>query len=80
MLRVIVEIVPGGFGRARRLGTMYIANDGTGDVMSGNYTVKATTDRDDDRYGEVKDYPRLRTNVWRLVARALLSAFPEEGS
>lgn len=23
-------------------------------------------------------YPRLSYNVWRLVARALLSAFPEE--
>lgn len=30
------------------------------------------------REGEVKDYPRLSYNVWRLVIRALLSAFPEE--
>lgn len=30
------------------------------------------------RAGEVKDYPRLSYNVWRLVARALLAAFPEE--
>jgi len=30
------------------------------------------------RKGEVKNYPRLSYNVWRLVARALKSAFPEE--
>jgi hypothetical protein len=30
------------------------------------------------RTGEVKNYPRLSYNVWRLIIRALLSAFPEE--
>ena len=30
------------------------------------------------RWGEVKNYPRLSYNVWRLVSRALRSAFPEE--
>ena len=30
------------------------------------------------RTGEVWNYPRLRYNVWRLVSRALRSAFPEE--
>jgi hypothetical protein len=30
------------------------------------------------RTGEVKNYPRLSYNVWRLVLRALKSAFPEE--
>lgn len=30
------------------------------------------------RAGEVKDYPRLAYNVWRLIARAALAAFPEE--
>lgn len=30
------------------------------------------------RRGEVKAYPRLAYNVWRLVIRALLDAFPEE--
>jgi hypothetical protein len=30
------------------------------------------------RHGEVKNYPRLSYNVWRLVIRALKSAFPEE--
>src|SRR5262245_44304396 len=30
------------------------------------------------RSGEVKDYPRLAYNVWRLISRALVAAFPEE--
>ena len=30
------------------------------------------------RKGYVQNYPRLAYNVWRLVIRALLSAFPEE--
>lgn len=30
------------------------------------------------RSGSVKNYPRLAYNVWRLITRALLSAFPEE--
>lgn len=32
------------------------------------------------REGSVEDYPRLSYNVWRLVIRGLLSAFPEETS
>lgn len=30
------------------------------------------------RSGKVEDYPRLAYSVWRLVTRALKSAFPEE--
>jgi hypothetical protein len=30
------------------------------------------------RAGSVQDYPRLAYNVWRLIARSLRSAFPEE--
>ena len=32
------------------------------------------------REGEVRDYPRQSYSVWRLVQRALRSAFPEEKS
>lgn len=30
------------------------------------------------RAGSVQNYPRLAYNVWRLIARALRSTFPEE--
>jgi hypothetical protein len=32
------------------------------------------------RTGTVKEYPRLAYNVWRLITRACLAAFPEECS
>ena len=94
MLVVKIELWPGGFEdhpRKAEIGRMYIANDGEGTVERGNYTAavcrrgsttvpqplsevgpRAT------RVGLVKDYPRLAYNVWRLIARALRSAFPEE--
>ena len=30
------------------------------------------------RAGQVKNYPRLSYNVWRLISRALRASFPEE--
>lgn len=91
LITVKIELWPwGDEKRAREIGRMYIANVG-GTVERGDYDVavcrrgtmevpqpvdpegpKAT------RSGEVKNYPRLSYNVWRLIARALLSAFPEE--
>jgi len=74
--------------RSRELGRMYIANEGTStDPNISDYTVgvcrKGETKAPWDggrmtRTGEVKAYPRLSYNVWRLVMRALKSAFPEE--
>lgn len=91
MIVVKLELWPfGDEERAREIGRTYIANVG-GDTTLGNYEVavcrrgtiavprpidpsgpKAT------RAGEVKGYPRLAYNVWRLIARAILAAFPEE--
>jgi hypothetical protein len=92
MITVKIELWPHGReADAREIGRMYIANDGAGTRDRGNYRVavcrrgstaipkpihpagvKAT------RVGAVKNYPRLAYNVWRLIARALNSAFPEE--
>ena len=71
------------------LGSMVIANDGTSkDHKRGNYLVGVANKKDAAdlklamsrplRTGVVKDFPRLSYNVWRLVLRALKSAFPEE--
>ena len=69
------------------LGQMIIANTG-GSHKRGDYSVHVGNKKDVGnlgkifhtplRSGSVKDYPRLSYNVWRLVIRALLSAFPEE--
>lgn len=89
MIVVKVELVSAvDPSRSQELGRMYIANDDTtGDPTRGDYTVgvcrKGETRAPWDggkmtRTGEVKNYPRLAYNMWRLITRALLSAFPEE--
>ena len=80
-------------GKVTEIGRTIIANDGQGSAKRGNYICKVARKQKDGttydnkrtwtdpiRQGEVKDYPRLSYNVWRLVIRSLLSAFPEEKS
>lgn len=93
MIVVKVELHSAITGRVSELGRMLIGNDGTGAGKRGNYDVRVLRKRMDNvheepfeqwyrapvtRAGRVEDYPRQSYNVWRLVARALLSAFPEE--
>jgi hypothetical protein len=91
MITVKIELWPhGDEKRAQEIGRMYIANVGGTDIR-GDYDVAVCRRGTDKvpapvdpggpkatRSGHVKDYPRLAYNVWRLIARALLSAFPEE--
>ena len=88
MIRITVEMVPGGNeSRAHTIGTTIIHNVG-GSHARGDYKVAvAHKDRQSCtreiltnplRRGVVTAYPRLSYNVWRLVIRALVSAFPEE--
>ena len=92
MLVIKIELWSARTGKQSEIGRMYIANDGDADDPKiGDYTAvvcrrgseavpkpldpygpKAT------RIGSVEAYPRLAYNVWRLVLRALRSAFPEE--
>jgi hypothetical protein len=88
MIVVKVELWPKGDGRkAKEIGRSYIANVG-GNRKKGNYEI-AVCRRGSKRCplvgktkavreGKVENFPRLSYNVWRLVLRALLSAFPEE--
>lgn len=92
MLVLKLEMWPhGDETRKREIGRTYIYNDGQGSARRGNYEVRVCrkdkygTNLDDlrngkgfTRTGRVEDYPRLSYNVWRLIARALKSAFPEE--
>lgn len=87
MLVVKIELHSARTGEKKTLGKMIIANVG-GTRERGDYRVAVGHKRNADdlrkiwskpiREGEVKSYPRMSYNVWRLVARALLSAFPEE--
>lgn len=93
MIRVTIEMCPRGDerpGSVREIGRMYIANVG-GDARLGDYSVavcrRNTTAVPSPvhplgpaptRKGGVTGYAREAFNVWRLIARAVLSAFPEE--
>ncbi len=88
MIVIKIELWPKGDGlRCRELGRAYIANVG-GTQKRGNYQVAVcrkgstscplTGKTKAAREGIVENYPRLSYNVWRLIIRSLLSAFPEE--
>lgn len=87
MLVVKVELHSAITGRVKLLGQTIIDNVG-GTKELGDYRVRVGHKKDcmnlreivkkPLRVGEVKNYPRLSYNVWRLVIRGLLAAFPEE--
>lgn len=88
MIVVRIELVSARTGRISEIGRMYIANDETGDARRSNYDAKVCRRGSFDydgwenvratREGRVENYPSAAYNVWRLVIRALKSAFPEE--
>ena len=80
MIVVKVELHSAVTGIVSEIGRTILVNDGTGTRSRGNYHVAVMRkgSRQTLRNGRVEDYPRLSYNVWRLVSRALLSAFPEE--
>lgn len=90
MIKVTIEMESAINGESWILGRMYIWNRGTHkDPKLGDYGVAVckkgeyevpfgTVPQKTTRTGEVTNYPRLSYNVWRLIARALKSAFPEE--
>lgn len=68
------------------LGQMIIGNEGTSDdPRRGNYRVRlgrkgqklSDIFEKPLRQGQVLKYPRLSYSVWRLVARAICSVYPE---
>ncbi len=90
MIKVTIALVSAVTGVTSEIGRMFIANTG-GTAERGDYEVaicrRGTTEVPAPvdmrgpaavRSGSVVDYPRLDHNVWRLIARALLSTFPEE--
>lgn len=88
MLTIKIELWPGGFqAGAFEIGRMYVYNisnlaaisDYKGVVCRrGKYEpVREAMDKAT-RKLEVQGYPREKYNVWRLITRSLLSAFPEE--
>lgn len=89
MIRVTIHLDSAITGKTTKLGEMRIWNTATGTRQRRNYKVavcrkghyqvpKGAIPKVVTRCGEVVNYPSEALNVWRLIARALLSAFPEE--
>lgn len=76
MLRVTIELVPkGDESRKRVIAQARIRNDCTGCERRGNYIAQLGTERTANwRECEVKEFPRLRLNVWFLLLRVLKAA------
>ena len=71
MIRVTVEIVPFGVeSRARKVGEMVIANDGTGDNKTGNYDACLQAEYTEGRPGRLTEFSRS-ASVWTLVGSFL---------
>ena len=74
MIRVTVQLIPkGDVSRAKTLGVMEIANDGTGNEHAGNYggTLHAEYTGSAGRPGRVEKFFRRRQSVWSLVGAFL---------
>lgn len=74
MIRVTIELLPHGHERNKRtLGTMEIANDGSGDVATGSYrgTLHAEYTPLSGRKGQVLQFHRRKQSVWSLVGAFL---------
>lgn len=81
MIRVTVELIPhGDESRKSTIGTMTIANDGTGEGAISNYdyaidTARYGIDISHSYKGKASHY--RERNVWHLIRRVLTQAIPE---
>ena len=86
MIVVKIELWPLGFKKnARVLGEMHLTNDVLTTMNNkdrGGYKVEVfrKNSKKIQRNGVVENFPRKSYNIWRLISRAILSAFPEENN
>lgn len=77
MIRVTIELVPrGDESKKKHLGTAEIVNDGTGDIATGNYTVRLSKWGQPEqtwKRGSLTGFPRQRLGPWDLLALALVA-------
>ncbi|MFK4136849.1 hypothetical protein ACI2KR_31980 [Pseudomonas luteola] len=76
MIRITIEMIPKGVGTPRHLGTINIANDGTGTPERGNYKVKlAKFGKPEGTWmrGVVKNFCRKTKGPYDLLLQALIA-------
>lgn len=77
MVRITIELLPGGVGEPILLGEAFISNDLTGDLKTGNYNVRLmkspiyANSEGVWKRGRVEGFPRRRLGPWDLLYRAL---------
>lgn len=72
MIRVTIELIPYGVGKSKHLGTIDIANDGTGTKTKADYIVRGYNKAGAKwKTGKVLDFPRKKLLVFDLLYRAL---------
>ena len=73
MIRVRVDLVPfGNEDEAKEIGQLVLANDGYGNVFTGNYVFVYADNSGKEHEGSVKDFPR-NEGIWKLIAECLNS-------
>ena len=73
MIRVRVDLVPfGNEDQAKQIGELVLANDGYGNIFTGNYVFVYADDNGQECEGSVKDFPRQQ-GIWKLIAECLNS-------
>ena len=71
MIRVRVDLVPfGNEDKAKEIGQLILANDGSGNVFTGNYVFVYADNSGVEHEGSVKDFPR-RMGIWELISECL---------
>ncbi len=82
MLVITIDLHSAITGKKKNLGTIIIANDGTGSDTKGNYwgrayragmTLSSWHTKRPIRTAEVKGHPRMRFSVWHLVTEMLIN-------
>lgn len=80
MLIITIDLYSAVTGKRKNLGTLMIANDGTGTNSRGNYyahafragtELKELRNKKPIRKSKILNYPRLTAPVWSLIAEAL---------
>jgi hypothetical protein len=80
MIRITAELIPYGVGNPKPLGTLDIANDGTGSLCLGNYRIRLRDRRGRiRRRGKIESFKRLEKGVWELTLQALQEIFKRKG-
>ena len=71
MIRVKVELVPFGIeSEAKEIGQLVLANDGWGNIFTGNYVFVYADDNGNEHEGSVKNFPRQQ-GVWSLISECI---------